>query len=286
MRVALTGATGLVGHAVARHLAERGLDVVTLGRRPSALGLPHVSWALGARPDVACDALVHCAFAHVAGRYRGGEGDDPARFLRLNRDGTLRLLDGVSGARIVFLSSRAVYGAYPPGTRLRERTAARPDTLYGEMKRAVEVEVAARGGVGLRATGVYGPPPPGRRHKWAELFADFAAGRAVPPRVATELHADDLAAAVALCLVRPTPPLLNVSDIVLDRRDLLRLHAALTGAAGRLPARAEAATVCAMECDQLRALGWTPRGRRGLREALREMTGASRGARRRGAAGV
>ena len=274
MRVALTGATGLAGHPIAAHLVRLGFDVVTLGRTPSPLGLPHVMWSLGECPEVACDALVHCAFSHVPDRYRGGEGRDPEAFLRLNRDGTLRLLEAVPDARIVFLSSRAVYGDAPSGTRLDEAMTPQPDTLYGEMKGAIEAVVTARGGVSLRATGLYGRPPPGRAHKWAGLFADFEAGRAVPARVATELHVEDLAAAVALCLRRATPTLLNASDIVLDRRDLLETYAAVTGVTGRLPDHGSAAAVSEMDCSRLRSLGWTPRGPEGLRPALVEIIGA------------
>ena len=271
MRVALTGATGIAGHAIARHLLATGRDVVTLGRRASAFDVPHVAWSLGAGVDVACDALVHCAFCHVAGRYRGGEGDDPDGFLRLNRDGTARLFDSVGTARIVLLSSRAVYGDYPPGTRLTEDLPPRPDTLYGQLKVATEALVSQRDGVSLRATGLYGPAPPGRRHKWADLFADFASGRPIPPRVATELHVDDLAAAVLRCLDGGLSGTLNASDIVLDRRDLLALYADITGTDGVLPDRADAAGVSEMSCDRLRGHGWTPRGVAGLRTSLAEM---------------
>ena len=83
MKVAITGATGRVGHWIAAHLLARGHDVVTLGRRPSW----HARAAFrafdldGPPPDLSGSAaLVHCAFDHVPGRYRGGEGDDPEGF--------------------------------------------------------------------------------------------------------------------------------------------------------------------------------------------------------------
>lgn len=270
MRVAVTGATGLAGYPVSRHLAGLGHEVVTLGRRPVA-GLRHLPWQLGERPTLTCDALVHCAFWHVPGRYRGGEGDDPDRFTDLNRDGALALFDALAGSRIVFLSSRAVYGDHRPGTRLTEDTPPRPDTLYGRVKLETEAEVTARGGVSLRATGLYGPPPPGRVHKWEGLFADFAAGRPVGARVGTELLADDLAAAVALCLGATTPAVLNASDLVLDRRDLLAAYGEVSGRSGLLPDRADVGAVNEMDCTRLSELGWQPRGMAGLRLALAEM---------------
>ncbi|PYE81414.1 NAD-dependent epimerase/dehydratase family protein [Pseudoroseicyclus aestuarii] len=274
MRVVLSGATGLVGHPIAAHLVAAGHAVTTLGRRASPLGLPHLDWDLGGRcPDLGfADALVHAAFAHVPGRYRGGEGGDPAGFIRRNGDGTRHLFDAARGSRIVFLSSRAVYGSRPPGTCLTEDMIPQPDTLYGTLKRDIEAEVIARGGIALRATGVYGPPPPGRDHKWSALFADFRAGRPIAPRVATEVHAEDVAAAVAVALRHPGPDVLNLSDITLDRRDLLAAYASVTGHSGHLPRRADAGAVCAMETGKLRSLGWSPRGIAGLHPALRAMT--------------
>lgn len=280
MKIALTGASGLVGRFLRRGLASRGYEVAALGRRP-ADGAEWRGWRLGEiAPLDGCDALVHAAFSHLPGRYRGGEGNDPEGFLRLNRDGSLRLFGQAQAAglrRIVFLSSRAVYGEYPPGTELTEDLPPRPDTLYGEMKWAVEQELSALAGPGfvtasLRATGIYGPGPD---HKWRGLFEAFLANEPVAPRVATELHGDDLAAAVALLLEAPeaslAPRSFNASDIMLDRHDLLERVARIAGQRGGLPERADASRVSAMRCDRLRELGWRPRGMEGLDAALREM---------------
>ncbi|MGR3593798.1 MAG: NAD-dependent epimerase/dehydratase family protein [Limimaricola soesokkakensis] len=280
MKIALTGASGLVGRFLLRGLASRGHEVATLGRRPVDRA-EWRGWQLGeTAPLDGCDALVHAAFSHLPGRYRGGEGDDPEGFLRLNRDGSLRLFAEAQAAdlgRVIFLSSRAVYGDYPPGTELTEDLPPRPDTLYGEMKWAVEQGLSALAGTGfatasLRATGIYGPEPD---HKWRGLFETFLANAPVAPRVATELHGDDLAAAAALLLEVPEGPLaqrsFNASDITLDRRDLLERVARVAGRGGALPERADASRVSAMRCDRLRELGWRPRGMEGLDAALREM---------------
>lgn len=277
MRIALTGATGLAGHPIALGLSASGHHVVTLGRRPSALGLPHLTWQLGETSDLSgIDAVVHAAFSHVPGRYRGGEGDDPDGFLTANRDGSLRIVEEAAGRPILFLSSRAVYGTPAPGTRLSEDRPTRPDTLYGRMKLEVEEAVAAAGGASLRATGLYGPAPPGRAHKWHELFADFAAGRPCAPRVGTEVHGADLALAVETILSGwPTPyHTYNVSDIVLDRHDLLMLYGRISGIGGHLPARSDAGAVREMETDRLRALGWRPRGHSGVEETLHQIVAA------------
>ncbi|MDO5632101.1 MAG: NAD(P)-dependent oxidoreductase [Paracoccus sp. (in: a-proteobacteria)] len=261
MRVALTGATGRLGGMIAPALAAAGYDLNLLP-----------GWRLGDTPDLrGTDALVHLALSHAPGRYRGGEGDDPAGFRAANLDGTLRLWDAAirdGVGRVVFLSSRAVHDGHPPGMRLPDDLPPAPTSLYGQIKAQAESALAALPlhGTSLRATGVYGP---GRAHKWAPLFADFLAGQPIEPHVATELHGDDLAAAIALILRHPAPPAtLNASDLVLDRRDLLAEVAALTGCRHPLPARADASGLRVPDCTGLAAMGWHPGGITGLRASL------------------
>ncbi len=184
--------------------------------------------------------------------------------------------------RIVFLSSRAVYGAYPPGTLLREDMPPLPDTLYGEVKRKAEIALSDIGGpvrVSLRATGVFAPAPPGQSHKWQDLFERFGAGEELAPRIGTELHANDLAEAVHLVLTSSPEAcragLFNVSDFALDRRDLLCSYAELSGVKGTLPPLADAGSVSEMATDRLRALGWRPGGRPAFQARLAEMTGCA-----------
>ncbi len=273
MRVALTGATGLVGQYVARRLLAEGHGLVALGR-PSPWGGEARPWRLG-EPALleGCDALVHCAFAHVPGRYRGGEGDDPEGFLRRNLGGTLRLWGEAAGLRAVFLSSRSVYDGLPAGTALTEDLPLAPPSLYGRAKAEAERALHAAGGASLRATGVYGPPAPGQRHKWADLFEAWGRGEAPAPAVGTEVHGDDVAGAVLLLLGRGASGPFNCSDLVLDRRDLLLAWSEASGVRGVLPPRSEARPGV-MNTSRLRGLGWAPRGRAGLGEALGAMVEA------------
>jgi nucleoside-diphosphate-sugar epimerase len=268
---------------MAKGLLAHGHDVIALGRRPAAIaGIGHRPWDLEAPPPdlVGMDALVHAAFSHVPGRYRGGEGNDPNGFVRRNLDGTLRLFDAAATVgRIVFLSSRAVYGGYAPGTRLRENMQPLPDTLYGEVKHKAEQALSNLDGpvrVSLRATGVFGPAPQGQNHKWQELFAQFAKGDTLEPRIGTEVHAQDLARAVNLVLTADpgdcSAGLFNVSDFALDRHDLLRSYAELTGTRGQLPPPADASSVSEMSTTRLRALGWRPGGQSAFPARLAEMT--------------
>jgi nucleoside-diphosphate-sugar epimerase len=283
MRIAVTGATGFIGHHTVAHLLTHGHAVTALGRRPSL----HAAAAFtpfhldGPPTDLrAQDVLVHAALSHVPGRYRGGEGDAPDAFLRRNLAGTLRLFEAARDQgvpRILFLSSRAVYGDYPPGTPLHEGLSPRPDTLYGVVKAQAEDALARLAYpelvvASLRATGVYGPPVPGIPHKWTGVLDDFAHGRPITPRAATEVHADDLAEAIRLLATAApaalAPKVFNVSDFVLDLHDLLSDYAALTGIAAPLPPRADPAAVSAMTTERLRRLGWSPSGPARLRETL------------------
>lgn len=283
MRVALTGAGGLVGHAVAGRLEAEGHALVRLGRAPPERG----AWARWSLDDEApevprADALVHMALDHRPGRYRGGEGDDPEGFRRRNLGGTLRLLEAARRAgvpRLILLSSRAALGPQPPGAPVPETAAPRPDTLYGEIKRAAEIALARLHEPGaptasLRATGVYGPAPPGRAHKWDALFAAFLGGETPPPRAGTELAATDLADAVARLLLAPPEALgpvpFQASDLRLDRRDLLVRVARLAGCATPLPERAPFEGF-EMATGRLRALGWRPGGWAALDAALPAM---------------
>lgn len=252
MRVLVTGGRGIVGRFVTTALSRAGHDVTLLGR-----GAANHPWDLA---DTAprlprADALVHLALAHVPGAYRGGEGDDPDGFRRLNLDGTLRLFDAAGDAQIVFLSSRAVYGDHRRDAILRESDPAEPNSLYGKVKLAAEQALGPRG-ASIRATGVYG----GRPHKWEALFADYHAGRSIAPRVATELHGDDLAAAVLRLAEGSETGAFNASDLLLDRHALLERLQRLTGCPHTPPPLFEGPAPGRMATCRLRLLGWRPGG--------------------------
>lgn len=267
MRVALTGGGGFVGGFVKDALLRAGHELHILSRP---------DYQLGDSPNLTgCDALLHCAFDHIAGRYRGGEGDDPDSFVARNLDGTCRLFEAAKTqgvGQVVFLSTRAVYGDYPLGTPLSEDMQPRPDTLYGSVKWQAEQVLDGLSGQGfrgasLRATGVYGHGP---KHKWQGLFAAFLAQKPIAPRRSTEVSGADLGVAVCLLLNSQAQGPFNLSDILLDRRDLLARFAALCGVSYALPERSET-PVSVMACDRLHALGWRPSGPAALDETLRQI---------------
>jgi UDP-glucose 4-epimerase len=128
MKALVTGGTGLVGRYIVETLLDAGYEVAVAGRSPPADDLfpgPVAFRSATLDPDGTglemfdgIDAVIHAAFDHLPGRYRGGEGDDPERFRRINLDGSIRLFEAARHAgakRFVFLSSRAVYDGVPPG---------------------------------------------------------------------------------------------------------------------------------------------------------------------------
>jgi nucleoside-diphosphate-sugar epimerase len=299
MRVAVTGATGYVGRFVVADLLAAGHAVRAWARPASDRGgFPAaIAWCDGGL-DVAdsevdlvggVDALVHAAFMHVPGRYRGGEGDDAAAFLATNLEGSLRLVRAARRAgvaRVVFLSSRAVYGERLWDRPLDERHPLRPTTHYGAYKAAVEAVLRGYGkaegwaAASLRSTGVYGIAGEPGRAKWAEVVAASLAGEAPPPRAATEVHGADLAAAVRLMLEFPAAAVageaFNVADVVVSHRAVTRLAGGALAPAAPPPAGV-------MATAKLQALGWRPRGWGGVVETVASLAatlGRERGGRR------
>lgn len=286
----VSGGIGFVGRFIVERLLAEGMPVRVTGRSRPPEGffsqmIEFVPQTLDPESDFSAslrgvEHFVHAAFDHLPGKYRGGEGDDPEGFRRRNHHGTVAFFRAAKDAgvrRAVFLSSRAVYGTQPPGTVLAEKTPPHPDTLYGEVKLAAERDILAMTGQGfapavLRITGVYGPAGGGRPHKWAGLIEDYLVGRAVEPRAGTEVHGADVAASVVLMLSAPPGEIggvFNVSDIVVDRRDILALVKAATGSPHPLPWPADISCLNVMATERLRGLGWRPGGHAALETFLR-----------------
>lgn len=286
MHILMTGGTGYLGRFITNILGGAGRRLTHLGRLESDVeNVDFVSWHLS--PEAGdlpvADALIHCALDHLPGKFEDGEGDDPDGFWERNADGTRRLFEAARNADIrhcIFLSSQAVYADNNCWEVLTESAAVNPDTLYGKVKLEGEEALKALcsetfAGTVLRTTGVYGIPPGLSTHKWSSLFQAFEADVMVHPQLGTEVHGDDLAAAVLLVLERlsETPgafEIYNVSDVLLDRQDLLRLYADAHGKAGAIPGRAEG-PLGIMEPGKLKVLGWNPGGQARLEEFVRSL---------------
>ncbi len=306
MRVAVTGATGVLAEFLIPHLLANDYTVHALWRsdkRRTEAFQPNdrLRWLQGDLMDLKslerlvadCDAVVHAALEHIRGRYRGGEGDDPARFKTVNLRQTeafLKMLQGTRVKRTVFISSRAVFDGYGESTAsLIDATPTKPDSLYGEIKAQTEElgdSLTKIGFCALRPTGIYGETHRSEENKWADLISDVATGdvssNTYSNRLRTEVHGEDVASAISLLLTAPLARVehqrFNCSDIAVSQVQLVDLMRQIkevkTVTVDSLPVGISPNNP--MACEGLAELGWQPGGMQKLVHTLRRMlTGAS-----------
>jgi nucleoside-diphosphate-sugar epimerase len=161
VRVAVTGASGFVGGCVARFLAQRGHDVVALGRRPAtqlrSSFATYVQWDVRrgpiALPDI--DGVVHCA-AQV------GQWGPEREYRAVNVDGMRAVLETFGhAARFVHISTASVYATDQPKERVSEDARVGEPLLTSYARTKAEAEgiltASGRAAVVLRPHVVYGP---------------------------------------------------------------------------------------------------------------------------------
>jgi dihydroflavonol-4-reductase len=206
MKIFVTGATGFVGHHVARELAAQGATLRLLVRKSSNLanlegiaGETHVG-DLSA-PAAIAPALEGCdALMHVAADYRLWI-PDPDSMYRANVDGTrelLRLAREAKIHRVVYTSSVATMGFRTDGLIVNEDTPVSLEMMVGHYKRskflaeqeAIRAAEAGQQVMILNPTTPIGsndskPTPTGR------IFVDFL-NRKFPAYVDTGLNLVDV----------------------------------------------------------------------------------------------
>lgn len=292
MRVALTGGRGYVGQFILEHLLDEAAEITATATRvdPRKRIREHerLKWHEWRLNDATCgfeflegaDYLIHTAFDHVPGRYRGGEGDDPVRFIRNNLLGTLKLWQHARNLRIkrtVFISSRAVFGKVAPSrieTPIRDEQSPFPDTLYGFVKSSIEAVMVDYADIGLcsiRPTGVYGVIDPIEKSKWYELCSESSdSDNSIDEsdQAKTEVHGGDVARAITLMLNAPDQRVVgrafNCSDVVISTNQLkyfvqqLRERKDNTTILADMPSAVEPHHE--MSSEGLIELGWQRRG--------------------------
>lgn len=152
MKLVVTGSAGRLAQVlIPRLLAEPGLESIHgIDRRDADYGDPrYVHHRLDVREPAAgsacadADALLHLAFVLMGGGL-GRRRHDRATIRAVNLDGSRRLFAAAAehGLRqVVFMSSAAVYGAWPDNPPLLPENAplrAMPGFAYAEDKVAVE----------------------------------------------------------------------------------------------------------------------------------------------------
>lgn len=303
MRVALTGGRGYVGQFILEHLlnedAEINATATNVDPREKFRVHEHLKWYEWRLNDPTCkldflrdaECLVHTAFDHVPGRYRGGEGDNPAAFIRNNLLGTLKLWHkarkyGVR--RTVFISSRAVFGNVAPEEieiPIHDEQRHFPDTLYGYVKASIEAfmpEFADIGLCSLRPTGVYGVVDPIENSKWYNMthkLDDSRESREEHNQAQTEVHGVDVAYAVSLMLTAPSDQVVgrafNCSDVSISIDQLRYLVGQLRAGktAESIPTNLPVANQPhhEMSSDALIQLGWQKGGFNRLIETVDQL---------------
>ena len=291
--VAVTGATGYVGRFVVSELQRQGVRVRALARARSdkrGFDAP-VDWIEGdLRSAVALRALVdgaaavvHLAYEHVPGRYRGGEGDDLEAWLDANVLGSLHLLRLAQEAnvpRFVFLSSRAVFSHTEPGRMLDESHPTSPDTHYGAYKTAIEAFLSSFAcqadthTFAVRTTGVYGITWPIERSKWWDLVTAMLDGsERFPAGGGTEVFGGDVARVVWALISQPQieHSVFHLSDLYVTHRDVVRIARRFANRPGPLPPVPPSPPGNALECRNLPGLDVQLGGISALESTIAEM---------------
>jgi nucleoside-diphosphate-sugar epimerase len=222
MRIAITGATGFLGHYIVARLAANGHDCRCWYRPTSDRGglqdfSQRIRWLRGELGDSSaaaelvdgCDAVVHAALYHPGGGFHGGEGD-LLDFVDKNVLGALQLIEAArrkSVGRFIFISTCAVHEKILDDRALDETHPTWALSHYGAHKAAIEQFVHSYGYgqdypiCALRPTGIYGLARPVQNSKWYGLVRNVVRGETVECRLGgKEVHAGDVARAVELLL--------------------------------------------------------------------------------------
>jgi nucleoside-diphosphate-sugar epimerase len=260
-RVLLAGC-GDVGVRVAHRLQARGHEVFALRRRPPERGDDGIQWLAG---DLAAPAtlgelprgITRLVFLPAP------DARERAMYEAVYLDGLRGLLgrlDRARLARVVFVSSSAVYGERD-GQWIDEDTPPDPPGFNGAVLLEAERWLATQdvSSTVVRLAGLYGP---GR----LQLIERLRAGKAAVPRDLTHwanrIHVDDAAAAIDHLLGLPAAAAvyLGVDDTPLPLHVLYDHLASLVGA----PPPAQGAGPAGVGSKRLsnarlRASGWAPR---------------------------
>jgi uncharacterized protein len=218
MRVAVTGATGMIGSALVRALAERGDEVTALSRNAErasvALGVPAERWAdpEAERPPLDAlrgrDGVVHLLGEVIAQRW----SDETKREIRDSRVLSTRNLVAALGdlpaeerPGVLLSGSGAGWYGQRGDERLDESAAEPGDDFLAELSRDWEAEARAAEALGVRVvlsrTGVVLSDSGGALEKMLPFFragigGPVAGGRQYVPWV----HRDDVVGAAIFAL--------------------------------------------------------------------------------------
>lgn len=298
MRVALTGATGFIGSAIARHLHDDGHAVTALVRETSDRSSvePFVDrFVTGDHADPkAWPELLEGAEAviHNSLDVRSFRENDMQTHLRSNLTGSIELLLASAPARFVFISTMAVHHDMRPRWEgvIDEDHPLRPNHMYGAYKAAVEKHLWAehyangRHTVAIRPCAVYGPDPTGKHLHTKPAFDSVRNGEPhARPDGGKFVHVDDVAratVAAALC-DDASGKAFNLVDCYARYADLAQAAADALGVDADIDFSSPELPQSTFDCSAARSLvrdsGFLARGHAGIRAHYAELAAGRAG---------
>ncbi|AOJ09094.1 NAD-dependent epimerase/dehydratase family protein [Burkholderia mayonis] len=220
-RVLITGASGLVGNALARTLRRTGAATVGLARSAGSAADVDLEWVLDSNdfdgiearwmPGLHCDSVVHLAArVHVM---HDDSRDPLAAYRATNVEGSLRVARAAKAAgatRFVYVSSIKAVAESSAGQPLNEQQPPAPSDPYGVSKLEAEQALRAYGAASgleiviVRPPLVYGPRV---RANFLQLMRAVSFGVPLPFGAVDArrslVFVDNLADALACCVRDP-----------------------------------------------------------------------------------
>ncbi len=207
MRVSVTGTTGRVGAALAKHLAGK-YEVTSLPR--SQCDLARRESLTAALEKLECDVFLNPAAITSLEDCE----NDPALAMRVNAEAPAEITDWAArrGVRVIHFSTDYVFGGDSPGL-IAEDEIAEPLSVYGRSKLAGERAVLAfPGNSVVRVSWVFGP------EKWSfvdRVFDDALAGKplaAISDKFSLPTLTTDLAAWVVRLIKNKTTGIVHACN--------------------------------------------------------------------------
>lgn len=274
MRIALTGATGLVGRRCIERFRNDGHTIRAWFRGQNAPAVEGVDWVPGELDDPAaatrivqgCDAVVHTALSRHDASFMA-EPQDPVAYFQTNVVGSLRLFEAAkiaNVARFVFISSGAVHEKVAEDLSLNEQHPLWPASLYGSSKASVETLVHAYGLSGklnaatLRPVSIVGLDNPVSKSKWYSLVQGVVNSEAVDVSGGSKVvYVDELVSAIDAVLNSDHPiagETFNVCSGFVSHHQIATVTKQVSGSTSELVGEPKSPGR-RMETDKLQRLG-------------------------------